>query len=117
MIVSTLSVVVPAYNEEAGIAHIVERVLSIRDALARLGLVLELLIVDDGSHDATVRIVSGYSDVRLLRHLTNRGYGAAIKTGFRHATGEYLAFLDADGTYPPESLPSLCRTAIDQHAD
>ncbi len=76
-----------------------------------------MLVVDDGSKDETARVVESYRQVRLIRHSGNRGYGAAIKTGFRHASGDYLAFVDADGTYPPESLPDLCRAALDQHAD
>lgn len=114
---STLSVVIPAYNEENGIEAVIERVLAARPALARQDIVLEFIIVDDGSRDRTVTLVSKHREVRLIRHLKNRGYGAAIKTGFRYATGEYLAFLDADGTYPPESLPELCRAATDQNAD
>ena len=72
----------------------------------------EVLVVDDGSRDRTAEIVRGYADVRLIRHEKNRGYGAALKTGFRNATGDLLAFLDADGTYPPEHFPELCRAAL-----
>ena len=114
---STLSVVIPAYNEENGIEAVIERVLAARPALAKQDIALEFIIVDDGSRDRTALLVSKHREVRLIRHLKNRGYGAAIKTGFRYANGEYLAFLDADGTYPPESLPELCRAAIDQKAD
>jgi len=114
---TTLSVVIPAYNEEDGIAHVIQRVLGIRDALQRNGATLEFIIVDDGSRDKTATLIAQYPQVRLIRHLKNRGYGAAIKTGFRHATGEYLAFLDADATYPPESLPAMLRAAIDRHGD
>jgi glycosyltransferase involved in cell wall biosynthesis len=111
-----LSVVIPAYNEEDGIAETVERVLAVRPALAEIGLGLELLVVDDGSKDRTGEIVQGYvlghEGVRLLRHDPNRGYGAALKTGFAAGCGDLLAFLDADGTYPPTSLPDLCREAL-----
>ncbi len=110
---SMLSVVIPAYNEEDGIAEIVERVLAIHPALAEMGLALELLVVDDGSADRTAKIVEEYDKVRLLRHSPNKGYGAAIKTGFCAAHGELLAFMDADGTYPPESLPALCHAVLD----
>ena len=112
-----LSVIIPAYNEEDGICSVIERVMNVRDPLAQVGLALELIVVDDGSRDQTAAHVVQYPDVRLVRHIQNRGYGAAIKTGFRHATGDYLAFIDADGTYPPESLPDLCHAAIEQHAD
>jgi glycosyltransferase involved in cell wall biosynthesis len=108
-----LSVVIPAYNEEDGIATIVERVLCMRPALRQAGVAdTELIVVDDGSRDRTAEIVSGYADVRLIRHTRNRNYGGALKTGFQHANGELLAFLDADGTYPPEFLPQMCRAAI-----
>ncbi len=114
--VPTLSVVIPAYNEEEGIAEIVERVLAMRPPLEEEGVELELIVVDDGSHDRTAEIVRGYDDVRLLQHNPNRGYGAALKTGFCAARGNLLGFLDADGTYPPESFPTLCRE-ISQGAD
>ncbi len=108
-----LSVVIPAYNEEAGIANIVERVLSVRGALKEKGVSeLELIVVDDGSKDRTPEIVRGYPDVRLIQHAKNRNYGGALKTGFRHATGDLLAFLDADGTYPPEYFPRMCEEAL-----
>ncbi len=109
---SMLSVVIPAYNEEDGIAEIIERVLAVRPALAEIGLGLELIVVDDGSADRTAEIVRQYPEVRLLQHRPNRGYGAALKSGFCAAQGELLSFLDADGTYPPESFPALCREIL-----
>ncbi len=112
-----VSLVVPAFNEEGGIGKVIERALPVRSELEHLGLGLEMLVVDDGSRDRTAQVVESYRQVRLIRHPRNRGYGAAIKTGFRHASGDYLAFVDADGTYPPESLPDLCRAALDQQAD
>ena len=113
-----LSVVIPAYNEEDGIAEIVDRVLSVKEPLAEVGVLeVELIVVDDGSRDRTAEIVEGYPDVRLIRHESNKGYGAALKTGFSNAKGDLLAFLDADGTYPPEFFPQLCRAAIEQEAD
>ena len=109
----TLSVVIPAYNEEDGIAEIAERVLSVQDDLRAAGVELaELLIVDDGSHDSTARIAAQIEGVRLIRHKHNQGYGAALKTGFREADGDLIGFLDADGTYPPEHFPQLCEQAL-----
>jgi glycosyltransferase involved in cell wall biosynthesis len=116
--VNVLSVVIPAYNEEGGIAEIIERVLSIRPRLADAGVDdLELIVVDDGSRDETVAITTRYPRVRLIRHPINRGYGAALKTGFSQARGNLLGFLDADGTYPPEHFPELCRVALAEKAD
>lgn len=114
----TLSVVIPALNEEDGIADIIRRVQSVEVSLKAAGVDhLEIIVVDDGSHDRTPEIVEAFGTVRLLRHVVNRGYGAAIKTGFCDAKGQLLAFLDADGTYPPEHFAELCRVALDEHAD
>ena len=115
---NVLSVVIPAYNEEGGIAEIIERVLSTRPQLAEAGVDdLELIVVDDGSHDDTATIAAHYPQVHLIRHPVNRGYGAALKTGFSQAGGNLLGFLDADGTYPPEHFPDLCRVALAEEAD
>jgi glycosyltransferase involved in cell wall biosynthesis len=112
---SSLSVVIPALNEEHGIDAILERVLAQRDGLVEVGIrELEVVVVDDGSRDGTAARVRAHADVRLIEHPVNRGYGAALKTGFNAATGDLLAFLDADGTYPPESFPTLC-LAIEEH--
>jgi hypothetical protein len=110
---TVLSVVIPAYNEENGIAEIAERVLSVRGDLQASGVEeLELLVVDDGSADNTAGVAEGIAGVRLIRHEKNKGYGAALKTGFSKANGELIGFLDADGTYPPEYFPKLCEKAL-----
>lgn len=112
-----LSIVIPAYNEEDGIAEIMNRVLSVREDLAKVTVdQLELLVVNDGSKDRTAEIAQEIADrevgVLVISHPTNRGYGAALKTGFSRASGELIGFLDADGTYPPEYFPVLCQKAL-----
>ena len=110
---TVLSVVIPAYNEENGIAEIANRVLAVGPALKKAGVEkLELLVVDDGSKDRTAEVAAGISGVTLIRHPKNKGYGAALKTGFSKASGELIGFLDADGTYPPEYFPQLCQSAF-----
>jgi glycosyltransferase involved in cell wall biosynthesis len=110
---TVLSIVIPAYNEENGIAEITLRVLSIEPALRKVGVDrLELLVVDDGSKDRTAEVAGSISGVNLIRHAQNKGYGAALKTGFSRASGELIGFLDADGTYPPEYFPQLCQAAL-----
>src|SRR5690349_16619251 len=105
---TTLSVIIPAYNEEGGIQEIMERVLSTRAELREVGVEdLELIVVDDGSKDRTPELVMAQPGVRLIRHLKHGGCGAALKTGFAAAQGEWVGFLDADGTYPPEYYPHL----------
>jgi len=108
-----LSVVIPAYNEENGIKEIAERVLAVEPALKQVGVErLELLVVDDGSRDRTAEVAEAIPGVNLIRHPKNKGYGAALKTGFSKASGELIGFLDADGTYPPEYFPQLCQAAL-----
>ena len=108
-----LSIVIPAYNEENGIAEIAKRVLAVGPALKAAGVdKLELLVVDDGSKDKTADVAESIPGVTLIRHSKNKGYGAALKTGFSKASGELIGFLDADGTYPPEYFPQLCQAAL-----
>lgn len=115
---TTLSIVIPAYNEEDGIEAVMQRVLEIRPALAAVGVDdMELIVVDDGSRDRTAELVAGTAGATLLQHKRNGGYGAALKTGFAAARGEWIGFLDADGTYPPEHFPALCQAALAQDAD
>ena len=110
---TTLSIVIPAYNEENGIAEIANRVLKVKPDLVKVGVhEMELLVVDDGSRDRTAEVAGGIAGVTLVRHPKNRGYGAALKTGFSKACGELIGFLDADGTYPPEYFPKLCVSAM-----
>ena len=110
---TTLSIVIPAYNEEDGIADIAQRVLAVQPKLVDVGVDnLELLVVDDGSSDKTADIVRTIQGATLVSHPTNKGYGAALKTGFSRAQGELIGFLDADGTYPPEYFPELCQFAL-----
>jgi glycosyltransferase involved in cell wall biosynthesis len=115
---TTLSIVIPAYNEEGGIQAIMDRVLAIRPALKGVGVDdMELIVVDDGSRDRTAEIVMATPGATLVQHAKNGGYGAALKTGFAAAKGEWIGFLDADGTYPPEYFPKMYSAAVDQQAD
>jgi glycosyltransferase involved in cell wall biosynthesis len=117
--VASLSVVLPAYNEEAAIAPVLDRLLEAGTRIrADLGLDrLEIIVVDDGSSDRTGEVAGRYGDaIKLCRHPRNRGYGAALKTGFDAATCEYGSFYDADGTCPPLALIELVR-CLERGAD
>ncbi len=100
----SLSVVIPAYNEEGGLARVVH---GLQGTLERCGVPFEIIVVDDGSRDRTLEVARGLHGVRVVSHPMNRGYGAALKTGIRAASGEHILICDGDGTYPPESIPEL----------
>lgn len=110
-----LSLVIPAYNEAAGIAHAIGEADA---ALQSLGHSYEILVVDDGSSDATAAIVGEIAQrrgtVRLVRHAVNQGYGAALRSGFNAARGRRIAFTDADCQFFLADLASLIHLT-DQH--
>lgn len=100
-----VSVVVPAYNEEKEIGSFIEQVSA---EMSRCGRPFELLVVDDGSTDRTLERIQSHADkVRIIRHESNRGYGAALKTGIRTARYPVVLIIDADGTYPTAAIPDL----------
>jgi glycosyltransferase involved in cell wall biosynthesis len=109
-----LSVVIPAYNEEATIEEIVERV---RQAPFQK----EILIVDDASTDGTPKLLRALADrfpeVRLLEHRANGGKGAALRTGFAETTGDVILVQDADLEYDPADYPVLLGPILDGRAD
>jgi len=98
------SIIIPAYNEENGIGAVLKNI-------AKLNIPGEIIIVEDGSKDdtygAAVNAARELSDVKVIRHEANRGYGAAIKTGIRNAEYDIIVICDADGTYPIEDIPKL----------
>jgi len=114
-----LSIVIPAYNEEEAIEAIIRRCLAERENIVRETPVtdVEVIVVSDGSHDRTAEIAGQFSDITLISYAKNRGYGAAIKTGFEKATGTHVAFLDADGTCDPHYFIDMCRKLIEEEAD
>lgn len=113
-----LSIVIPALNEEEAIGATLARCLAAIPALCQVGMAeVEILVVNDGSTDRTAEIARSFEGVRVIDLPENRGYGAALAEGFRQATGQWVAFLDADGTCDPCELPVLCRTALEKGAD
>jgi dolichyl-phosphate beta-glucosyltransferase len=101
-------VVIPAYNEAERLGPSLERALAY---LERHGGSFEILVVDDGSRDATGAVAAAYAGrgVRLLTHAANRGKGAALRTGVLASAGEAVLLSDADFSTPIEELPKLER--------
>ena len=107
-----LSVVIPVFNEEDAVIQTLD---DLHQVLSASPYLYEIVVVDDGSHDRTAKILQTRPDIRLFQHRRNRGYGAALKTGISHAQYPLIAITDADSTYPSDRLPEL--VALIQEAD
>jgi glycosyltransferase involved in cell wall biosynthesis len=113
-----LSVLIPLYNEEELVGAVIQRVLA---APLPDGVESEVIVVDDGSTDASFEIVSALaahtSRIHLLRHKRNRGKGAAIRTAIAHAAGDLAIIQDADLEYDPKEYPRLLAPLLEGRAD
>jgi dolichol-phosphate mannosyltransferase len=105
-----LSLVIPCYNESAGIDQLRSQLDAARPGLDRYAP-WELVLVDDGSTDDTydrmAAAFAGWPNLRIARHEKNRGLGAALRTGFANAAGDVIVVTDSDGTYPFTTIPDL----------
>lgn len=112
-----LSVVIPCYNEEKTLEACVNKVRQI----ASDTLQLELIIINDASSDNSLQIARGLSEthtnITVLNHEKNQGKGAALRTGFKHATGDFVIVQDADLEYDPTEIPTLLQPLIEDKAE
>jgi len=108
-----LSVILPAYNEEKTIGSVLDAVLGAD--LSSLGepVEVEVIVVDDASSDRTPELVAQRPDATLIRHDTNHGKGAAIRTALRHVTGDVVLIQDADMEYAVSDYPALLRPFLE----
>lgn len=104
----SVSVFFPCYNEQDNVARVVEQALAV---LKKLNADFEVIIVDDGSSDATGRIADEISQsddrIKVVHHPTNLGYGAALQSGFKAATKELVFYTDGDGQFDINEMPPL----------
>ncbi len=110
-----VSVIIPAYNEAATLEEVLRRV-------AEQPLRIESIVVDDGSSDSTQTVLErlqreGVGGLRSLRHATNQGKSAAVRTGIAESRGDIVLIQDADLEYDPQDIPRLVAPIVEGHAD
>ena len=104
-----VTIIIPVFNEENAIASVLEEIKNIH-----LPEKPEIIVVDDGSTDKTAEVLKNLSnEVRVISHEKNIGYGAALKTGIRHAENDIVVITDADKTYPNYEIPKLVKEIKD----
>jgi glycosyltransferase involved in cell wall biosynthesis len=115
---SGLSLVIPVFNEINGIDS---SLAAIEKLIELIDFPIEVLVVNDGSSDGTEKVLNtlekNTTDIKVIHHPYNRGYGAALKTGIKNAKYNYIAITDADETYPNERIPEFYKMIIEKDFD
>lgn len=106
-----ISILIPTFNEEDAIRVVINKVKKLRIKNK------EIIIIDDGSTDRTYEIIKKIKGIKIFKHKKNMGKGIAIKTGINNSKGNIIINIDADNTYPVESIPRLIRYLKDTNSD
>lgn len=113
-----LSIIIPVFNEENTISEVIRRISSLK----LVGIEKEIIVVDDGSTDATASEIRSRSnrdeirDLKIFRHAKNLGKGEAVRTGIEHSTGDYIVIQDADLEYDPNDIKKLIKPIVNGDA-
>lgn len=111
-----LSIIIPVYNEEKTIGEVLKKI----DHLTIPDVKKEIVVVDDGSKDRTPSVIKKFisknTSIKYFHHERNRGKGAALRTGMKYATGDYITIQDADLEYNPNDIPELLKPIVNKKA-
>lgn len=109
-----LGVVIPCLNEQESVAPVLTRTNKVLYQMRDRGLISDfhIIVVNDGSTDATLRELSQFPSVQVISHPENLGYGRSLHTGLKRQATDYLAIYDMDATYPPEELHKLVQPVV-----
>ena len=108
-----ISIIVPVYNEEESVGKVIDE---LKIEMMASGYEYEIIVIDDGSTDRATEIAMT-KGVKVLHNSQNRGYGAALKKGIASSSGDYIAIIDADGTYSAKELPGIIKLALENDHD
>ena len=106
-----ISIIIPIYNEEHSIKNVINRISK--------HLRYKIILVDDGSTDNSIKKAKEINNpnIKIIRHEKNQGYGAAILSGFKQATGDIIVTMDSDGQHNPEEIPNLIKPILNNQAE
>ncbi len=104
MVQSRLSVIIPVFNEERTVSTVISDIRLVLDGIKKD---YEVITINDGSGDSSLKILKSIRDIKIINNPYNLGYGASIKKGIKESKGDFLLIIDADGTYPVDSIPRL----------
>ena len=105
-----ISIILPIFNEEQSIATTIA---TIKEVMKKVHVQYELIAVNDGSKDNSALVLKQIKGIKVINHPYNKGYGAALKTGIKEATSDWILITDVDGTYPLKDIPRLIRCVKD----
>jgi len=103
----SVSVIVPVFNEKRSVE---KTLIELKKIMKKTKLSFEIIAVDDGSTDNSVKLIKKIKGIKLIQHQKNKGYGASLKTGILASKGKWILIIDADGTYPTSLIPLLIKS-------
>ncbi|NUM89340.1 MAG: glycosyltransferase family 2 protein [Bdellovibrionales bacterium] len=112
--ITLVSVIIPAYNEERTVGTVLRQLLALR---LPPHIQMEIIVVNDGSDDCTASVLNEFAGIKVVHQMENRGKGAAVREGLKHAAGEIVVIQDADTEYEISDYPILLAPLLSGNAD